>query len=363
MAAAAAAAAHHPQAAQAAAGPLGMLPPQHAAAMQTAMAALASGQHPQLLEAVSGKMGVAPDQLRQTAAAIAAGESNAIPAEVVQQAMQLQWALRQGALPPMGAAAAAAVPPGLPPGLLGDGMPGVPAGAAAAAAAAGSMHSMPGMPPGAAGPPAGAPPAAGGWLLLDGEEQQGCIELYRRAYGRHLDLVYPPIFLAAAALALSSGAVPFWAALLLLPLCFVLGLRFIVVAGGAGAFEGRAVGVAESSQKRALRSCLRGHCWGHLTWLVHCKHVASKRPQGTSCATHLPLSACPCLPCTSPSRRFRHAAQPAGLLALPRRHGGQPGGDGCGHFLPPGKHRCWPVGASKPAVQQLPVAPRSSVVK
>lgn len=210
-----------------------MLPPQHAAAMQTAMAALASGQHPQLLEAVSGKMGLGPDQLRQTAAAIAAGESNAIPAEVVQQAMQLQWALRQGAVPPMGPAAAATVPPGLPPGLLGNGMPGLPPGAAAAAAAGGmpGMPGLPGMLPGAAAPPATPPPAPGSQLLLDGEEQQGCIELYRRAYGRHLDLVYPPAFVAAAALALSSGAVPFWAALLLLPLCFMLGLNFIVVKG------------------------------------------------------------------------------------------------------------------------------------
>ncbi len=238
------AAPHPPQQQQqaAAAGPLGMLPPQHAAAMQAAMAALASGQHPQLLEAVSGKMGVGPDQLRQTAAAIAAGESNAIPAEVVQQAMQLQWALRQGAVPPMGPAAAAAVPPGMPPGLLGNGMPGLlpgPAAAAAGAAAAGAapaggmpgMPHMPGFPPGAGGPPASPTPAAGSRLVLDGEEQQGCIELYRRAYGRHLDLVYPPIFIAAAALALSSGAVPFWAALLLLPLCFILGLNFIMVKG------------------------------------------------------------------------------------------------------------------------------------
>jgi hypothetical protein len=90
---------------------------------------------------------------------------------------------------------------------------------------------MPGMPPGAAGPPASPPPTAGSQLLLDAEEQQGCIDLYRRAYGRHLDLVYPPAFVAAAALALSSGAVPFWVALLLLPLCFILGLNFIVVKG------------------------------------------------------------------------------------------------------------------------------------
>lgn len=38
-------------------------------------------------------------------------------------------------------------------------------------------------------------------------------------------------------------------------------------------------------------------------------------------------------------------------------NGGQPGGDCCGHFLHPGKRCCWAVGASKPAVQQLPVAP------
>ena len=301
-AAAAGAAAQRPeQQVQAAAGPLGMLPPQHAAAMQAAMAALASGQHPQLLEAVSGKMGLGPDQLRQTAAAIAAGESDAIPAEVVQQAMQLQWALRQGSVPPMGPAAAAAVPPGLPPGLLGNGMPGLPPGAAAAAAAGGmpGMPGLPGMPPGAAAPPATPPPAPGSQLLLDGEEQQGCIELYRRAYGRHLDLVYPPAFVAAAALALSSGAVPFWAALLLLPLCFMLGLNFIVVKGGS-----------------VVVVWLGG-------WAADAACRQSQLPAPTACpALLVQLLSCPALPaavmqpCTAPALRGSVSVSNHHLLLL-----------------------------------------------
>ena len=338
-AAAAGAAAQRPQPQQAAAaGPLGMLPPQHAAAMQTAMAALASGQHPQLLEAVSGKMGLGPDQLRQTAAAIAAGESNAIPAEVVQQAMQLQWALRQGAVPPMGPAAAATVPPGLPPGLLGNGMPGLPPGAAAAAAAGGmpGMPGLPGMLPGAAAPPATPPPAPGSQLLLDGEEQQGCIELYRRAYGRHLDLVYPPAFVAAAALALSSGAVPFWAALLLLPLCFMLGLNFIVVKGawcgsGLGGQEKQLAGshschpqcLPSSACSVAFLPCPAGCCHASPACTVRLRF--GLQPPACHCC-------CPPLP-----YRLRHAPQPGALFALSSSPGGQPGGAGGRHVLLAGK--------------------------
>lgn len=185
--------------------------------MQQAMQALASGQHPQLMEQVGAKMGLSPDQLRQTAAAIASGQDAAIPGEVVERAMQLQWAMRAGAMPPMGASAAAAVPQGMPPGLLPPG--------------GGAAHAPPGA---AAGPQCGDGTCGhdhGGGLSLEGEEQQGCLELYRRAYGRHLDVVYPPTFVAGASLALASGALPFWAALLLAPLCFVLGVKFILIQG------------------------------------------------------------------------------------------------------------------------------------
>lgn len=222
-------------------GAMGALPPQHMAAMQQAMQALATGQHSTLLEQVSGKMGVSSDQLRQTAAAIAAGEGDTIPAEVVQRAMQLQWALRAGAVPPMGPAAAAAVPAGVPPGLLGgvhSGHTGMPPGAAshAAAVAAGAAAAGPSpaghgmLAPGAAAPGAQAP-TAGDSLLLDSEDQQGCLELYRRAYGRHLDVVYPPAYVAGASLALSSGLLPFWLALLAVPGCFVLGVQLILIKG------------------------------------------------------------------------------------------------------------------------------------
>lgn len=161
------------------------LPPQHAAMMQQAMAALATGHNEGLLDQVSAKMGVSAEQLRTTAAAIASGRDDAIPQEVVQRAMQLQWAVRSGAVPSMGAAAAAAVPAGAEAGLLGQ-----------LAVPPGGTHSIDGMLPPGAGPlPAAAAeagPGAGGRLLLDGEEQQGCFELYRRAYGRHLDAAYPP---------------------------------------------------------------------------------------------------------------------------------------------------------------------------
>jgi hypothetical protein len=198
------------------------LPPQHAAAMHQAMAVLASGRHPELLQQVSAKMGLSADQLRQTAAAIGSGQDASIPAEVVQRATQLQWAMRSGgAVPPMGPAAASAVPPGMPPGLLGG-------GGGSAGSGGGSM-----LPPGAGGgaPAGGQQPGGEEGLLFEGEDQQGCFDLYRRAYGRHLDAAYPPLYVATISLAFWSGLLPFWLALLLVPAGMVLGLHFILVKG------------------------------------------------------------------------------------------------------------------------------------
>jgi hypothetical protein len=131
--------------------------------MQQAMAALASGQHGELLQQVSAKMGLPPDQLRQTAAAIAAGSDEAIPSEVVQRAMQLQWAMRSGAVPPMGPAAALAVPAGVAPGLLGAG-------------GAGSASSALQAPGGGGAAPAGDEETAL-LLIAEEEERDGCLEL------------------------------------------------------------------------------------------------------------------------------------------------------------------------------------------
>jgi hypothetical protein len=176
------------------------LPPQHAAALQQAMQALASGQHPQLLQQVSSKMGIQAAQLQQTAAAIAAGSDDAIPPDVVQRAMQMQWAMRNGAAAPSNAAGAAATAAGMPP----NAADGAQQGSSAADAEA---------------------------LLLDGEEQQGCFDLYRRAYGRHLDYIFPPVYVAFASLVLSSGLLPFWVALFLVPACMVLGVQLVLVKG------------------------------------------------------------------------------------------------------------------------------------
>ena len=120
----------------------------------------------------------------------------------------------------------AAVPAGTPPGLLGGGAAGPGGGSEAMQA-----------------PGGGAPllsPEDGDRLLLDGEDQQGYLELYRRAYGRHLDVAYPPAYVALASLALSSGAIPFWLAVLLVPACFVLGVNLVLVRGGWGQRQGRA---------------------------------------------------------------------------------------------------------------------------
>ncbi|PSC69063.1 S-acyltransferase 23 [Micractinium conductrix] len=191
--------------------------------MQQALAALAAGDAPQLLQQVSAKMGLPAEQLQAAAAAMASGQPDGIPSDVMQRAVELQWALRYGRIPPIGAAAAAAVPPGMTPGLLGG--PALPPGAAVPHAPGGSAM----LPPSGGG--GGEAHSSSGELSLGGEEQQGCFDLYRRAYGRHLDVAYPPAYLACASLALWSDILPFWLAALLLPAGMVLLVHLLLVKG------------------------------------------------------------------------------------------------------------------------------------
>ena len=299
---------------------LAALPPQHAAAMQQAMQALASGQHPELLQQVSTKMGLTPDQLRQTAAAIGSGSDQGIPSEVVQRAMQLQWAMRGGALPPMGPAAASAVPPGMPPGLLGS---------LAAANGGGGGGMM--LPPGASSAPA----PSSDVLLLDSEDQQGCFDLYRRAYGRHMDFIFPPVYVAAASLALWTRLLPFWLALLLVPLGFVLGVQLVLVKGKQCLLDARA------SAPLCCRPCHRPEELGAPAGRCAASCAAARQYRqyrlqccAAACAASFLLSASsrPVMAC-----RCRHPGAARPILEAARSNGGQPGSAGGRHLLLAGK--------------------------
>ncbi len=125
-----------------------------------------------------------------------------MPGEVLQRATQLQWA--EGALPPMGRAAAATAANG--------------ADASAGGGSRGSRGSASAEAVAGVGP-------------LEGEEQQTCVDLYRRAYLVHCDIFYPPAFIAAAALVFGVGGITFWAGLLLLPLLFAVGAHLLLIKG------------------------------------------------------------------------------------------------------------------------------------
>ena len=171
------------------------------------------------------------------------------------------------------------------------------------------------MPP-APGGSAMLPPSGGGGgeahsssgeLSLDGEEQQGCFDLYRRAYGRHLDVAYPPAYLACASLALWSDILPFWLAALLLPAGMVLLVHLLLVkgeccrlsvggcCGGREPFDRSTVGCCFAGDRPSKRTC--------------CRRLACAPPR-------------PRAP-TAPRRR-RHPRGAAAALAPAGGDGGQP---------------------------------------
>jgi hypothetical protein len=177
------------------------------------------------------------------------------------------------------------------------------------------------LPPGAGG---GAP--AGGQqsgdeqcLLFDGEDQQGCFDLYRRAYGRHLDAAYPPLYVATVSLAFWSGLLPFWLALLLVPAGMVLGLHFILVKG-----EGR---VKQSVGKFVL-------CRVHFAAACELHTPACRR---LWCTLTVPSALpCPALSAPPSACRRRHPRPAAATLAPAGGAGGQPGSPDDISLLPAG---------------------------
>ena len=176
--------------------------------MQAAMQGLASGQHRGLLEALSQRMGMSPEQLMEEARAVARGDRGAMPPAVLQRALQMQQAAAAAAAtatdPPHGSAPGGAMGP------IDDETGGI----------ASWEHA----------PPASLPSR----LDLAGveEAEQGWLELYSRAYLRHADAFYPPVFVGTAVAAFWTGLLPFWLALPGLPLLFAAGIHWVLIKGG-----------------------------------------------------------------------------------------------------------------------------------
>ena len=169
-------------------------------ALRNAMADLAGGSHPELLQRMSAAMQLSPAQLQQTAAVLQAAAQgqpvslDSLPPELVRRAAELR---RSGVV--------------ANDHLLQSMSVMVAPGSTTAAAA-----------PHADGRECG---------LLDEEEGQHWLTLYRGAYLKHADVYLGPAFTATAALLLWSGTMSFWVALWLLPLLFALAVKVLLVEG------------------------------------------------------------------------------------------------------------------------------------
>jgi hypothetical protein len=163
--------------------------------MPSAMAALASGTRPDLLAHMSKAMQLPPEALQQAAAAVEAasrGQQVAmqdLPPALVQRAAEFQRTTTAGR-----------------------------AGAAMMA------------PPGAAEPAEKAGDDCERGLLQE-EESQQWLSLYRVAYSKHADAALGPVFTALVAAMFWAGALPFWAAVLLLPPLLLAAVHLVLVKG------------------------------------------------------------------------------------------------------------------------------------
>ena len=169
--------------------------------MQEAMNMLASGGDPEVMNHVSAKMGISPDQLQNTLQALQTGNMASVPQEVLEKAMTMQHAMRSNGM-----------------GMLGN----MNAMAASASAMASKM-----APPGAGFPLP--PPQDENLGLLDEEEAQDWLVMYRGAYLRHVDIVFGPVFVFLISLLFNSGLLPLWVALWLVPMLLMICVRVVLV--------------------------------------------------------------------------------------------------------------------------------------
>ncbi|KAL4534532.1 hypothetical protein Ndes2526A_g05423 [Nannochloris sp. 'desiccata'] len=174
--------------------------------IQDAMRVILSNGNPGALEQVSKKMGISTADLTTTLQALQSGNMAGVPDEVLNRAMNMEHVMRSQ-LHTNGNMAMALPMVQLPGSTGGGGRPLLPPG---------HGHSY-----------TETESSSGG--LLDDEEGQNWLVMYRGVYMRYADIVYGPIITLIAAILFQSGVLSLGMALWLLPLMLVAGVRFILV--------------------------------------------------------------------------------------------------------------------------------------
>jgi palmitoyltransferase len=182
------------------------MPPALPNNIQDAMRVILTNENPGALEQVSKKMGISTDQLTTTLKALQSGNMAAVPDEVLNRAMNMEHVMRSQ-LDTNGNMVTALPMAQLPGSTAGTGRPLLPPG---------HGHSY-----------IDTESSSGG--LLDDEEGQNWLVMYRGIYMRYADIVYGPIITLLAAILFQSGLLSLGIALWLLPLILVAGVRFILV--------------------------------------------------------------------------------------------------------------------------------------
>lgn len=174
--------------------------------IQDAMRVILSNGNPGALEQVSRKMGISPDQLTTTLRALQSGNMAGVPDEVLNRAKNMEGVMRDQLH--THANMAMALPMAQLPGSTGG-------------------KGRPLLPPGQGHSYTETESSSGG--LLDDEEGQNWLVMYRGIYMRYADIVYGPIITLLAAILFQAGLLSLGIALWLLPLILVAGVRFILV--------------------------------------------------------------------------------------------------------------------------------------
>jgi DHHC palmitoyltransferase len=175
--------------------------------VQDAMRMILSNGNPAALDQVSQKMGISTDQLTTTLQALQSGNMAGVPEEVLNRAMNMEHAIRSQIHTN---------------GNMAMALPMGPGGASGSSSAG-----RPLLPPGHGYSYSQAETSSGG--LLDDEEGQNWLVMYRGVYMKYADIVYGPIITLIAAILFQSGLLSLGIALWLLPLMLVAGVRFVLV--------------------------------------------------------------------------------------------------------------------------------------
>ena len=164
---------------------------------------VATNGNPEVLAQVAAKMGIGTDHLQQTLQALQTGNMSSVPPEVLQQAQMKLQQQQQQQQQSSGVSA--------------------PTNMMTAPGVGGHQHHHHHHLPSSV--------SSGG--LLDDEQGQNWLTMYRGVYMRHADIAYGPIFTTFVFLLFHLGALPLAVALPLLPLLMIAGVRVILI-GAAG---------------------------------------------------------------------------------------------------------------------------------